>query len=51
MGLSQTKLAEILIVSPSRVNVYLSEICEPSLKVAREISRKLNMDANIVLGV
>lgn len=25
--------------------------CEPTLKMAREISRKLDIDANIVLGV
>ena len=49
MGLIQTKLSEIL--SPSRVSEYISGKCEPPLKVAREISRKLNIDANIVLGV
>lgn len=51
MGLTQTKLSELLNVSPSRVSEYLSGKCEPTLKVAREISRKLNIDANIVLGV
>jgi len=51
MGLIQTKLSEILNVSPSRVSEYISGKCEPTLKVAREISRKLNIDANIVLGV
>ena len=30
---------------------YISGKCEPTLKVAREISQKLNIDANIVLGV
>ena len=50
MGLIQTK-SEILNVSPSRVSEYISGKCEPTLKVAREISRKLNIDANIVLGV
>lgn len=51
MGLTQNKLSELLNVSPSRVSEYLSGKCEPTLKVAREISRKLNIDANIVLGV
>lgn len=51
MGLTQTKLSELLNVSPSRVSEYLLGKCEPTLKVAREISRKLNIDANIVLGV
>lgn len=30
---------------------YISGKCEPTLKVAREINRKLNIDANIILGV
>lgn len=51
MGLTQAKLSELLNVSPSRVSEYLTGKCEPTLKVAREISRKLNIDANIVLGV
>ena len=38
-------------VSPSRLSDYISGKCEPTLKVAREISRKLSIDANIVLGV
>ena len=51
MGLTQNKLSELLNVSPSRVSEYLSGKCEPTLKVAREMSRKLGIDANIVLGV
>lgn len=51
MGLTQTKLSELLNVSPSRVSEYLSGKCEPTLKVAREMSRKLSIDAHIVLGV
>lgn len=51
MGLNQKSLSELLNVSPSRVSEYLSGKCEPTLKVAREISRKLNIDASIVLGV
>lgn len=51
MGLNQTKLSETLGVSPSRVSDFLTGRCEPTLKIAREISLKLNIDANIVLGV
>ena len=51
MGLNQVKLSELLEVSPSRVSDYLTRRCEPTLKVARAMSRKLNIDANIVLGI
>jgi len=51
MNLTQLKLSELLGISPSRVSEYLSGKSEPTLKVAREISKKLNIDANIVLGV
>ena len=51
MGINQTKLSEMLGVSPSRISDYLTGRCEPTLRVGREISRKLNIDANIVLGV
>ena len=51
MGISQVKLSEILNVSPSRVSEYLTGKSEPTLKVAREISKKLKIDASVVLGV
>lgn len=51
MGLNQKTLSKMIGVSPSRLSDYISGKCEPTLKVAREISRKLNIDANIVLGV
>ena len=51
MKLTQLKLSELLSISPSRVSEYLSGKSEPTLKVAREISKKLNIDANIVLGI
>ncbi|WP_373748066.1 helix-turn-helix domain-containing protein [Kaistella sp.] len=38
-------------MSTSRVSKYLTGKSEPTLKVAREISKKLNIDASIVLGV
>lgn len=51
MGLTQLKLSELLNISPSRVSEYLSGKSEPTLKIAREISKKLNISASIVLGV
>ena len=51
MGLNQKSLAKLIGVSPSRLSDYISGKCEPTLKVAREMSRKLSIDANIVLGV
>jgi len=51
MGINQIKLAEMLEISPSRVSDYLTKKCEPTLPVARNISRKLNISASVVLGV
>lgn len=51
MGLTQAALAKLIGVSPSRVCDYLSGKCEPTLKVGREISRKLDISPAIVLGV
>lgn len=51
LGLTQKAMAEIIGVSPSRLCDYLSGKCEPTLRVAREICRKLDIDASIVLGV
>lgn len=50
-GLNQKRLSELLGVSTSRVSEYLSGKSEPTLKTAREISRKLEIDPGIVLGV
>lgn len=50
MGLTQKSLAVLLGVSPSRVSEYLTGKSEPSLRVARDIRSKLNVDANIILG-
>jgi HTH-type transcriptional regulator/antitoxin HigA len=41
----------MLGVSTSRVSEYLTGKSEPTLKVAREISKKLNIDAHLILGV
>ena len=51
MGITQSKLAEILGLSNARVSEILNGKSEPSLKIGREISRKLNIDPAIVLGV
>jgi len=44
-------LSQYLGVSSSRISEYLNGKSEPTLKVAREISRKLDIEASIVLGV
>ncbi|MDO5106037.1 type II toxin-antitoxin system HigA family antitoxin [Capnocytophaga sp.] len=51
MNLTQAKVSELIEVSPSRVSEYLTGKSEPTLKVARNIAQKLNISANIVLGV
>lgn len=51
MGLTQKALSDLLGVSPSRISEYLSGKCEPTIKIGREICRKLGVDAEIVLGV
>ena len=51
MNLNQKKLSKLLGVSTSRVSEYLNGKSEPTLKVARNISAKLGIDASIVLGV
>ncbi len=50
MGLTQASLAKLIGVSPSRVCDYINGKCEPTMKVGREISRKLNIPPAIVLG-
>ncbi len=51
MGLTQAALAKLIGVSPSRVCDYLSGKSEPTLKVGRNISKKLNISPAVVLGV
>ena len=51
MGLNQKSMSELIGVSPSRLSNYLTGKSEPTLQVARNISKKLNIDASIVLGV
>ena len=51
MGLTQAKLAEMLGISCDRISVIINGKGAPSLKTCREISRKLNIDPAVVLGV
>ena len=51
MDINQRSLSKLLEISPSRVSDYLTGKSEPTLPVARNISRKLNINASVVLGV
>ncbi len=51
MGLNKRQLSELLGISVSSVNSYLSGSREPSLPTARRISRDLHISSDIVLGV
>ena len=51
MGLTRKNLSEMLSLSKSTVSDILSGKREPTLRTAREISRKLNIDASVVLGL
>ena len=51
MGLTQAALAQLLGISAPRMSEIMHGKTEPSLSLARTISQKLNIDADIVLGV
>lgn len=51
MNLTQSAVSELIGVSPSRVSEYLTGKSEPTLKVARNISQKLNITSDVVLGI
>ncbi len=51
MNLSQAKLAQMLGISPSRMSRILAGKSEPTLKMGRIISQKLNIQPEIVLGI
>ena len=51
MGLTKKALAEMLGLSIASINKIITGKGEPSLQTGREISRKLNIDPAIVLGV
>jgi len=50
MNITQQTLAEMLEISPPRVSEYLNGKSEPTLQIARRIHKRLNIDANIILG-
>jgi HTH-type transcriptional regulator/antitoxin HigA len=51
MGINQIELSSLLEISPSRVSEYMTGKSEPTLPVARNISRKLNISPSVVLGI
>jgi Predicted transcription regulator containing HTH domain len=51
MGLSQAKLSELLGLSPARVSDIVTGKSEPTLKVGRLLSQKLNISPSVILGV
>lgn len=50
-SMSQRTFAKKIGVSPSRVSEYLTGKSEPTLKIARNISKILNIEPFIILGV
>jgi len=51
MGLTRQNLSEMLNLSRSTISDILTGKHESTLKTARDISQKLNINATIVLGV
>lgn len=51
MGITQTKLAELLGQSASRVSDYITGKSEPTLRVARDLAVKLDIAPAVVLGI
>ena len=51
MGLTQKALAQLLGISPARISEIMTGRKEPTYHIARDISKKLDIDASIVLGV
>ncbi len=49
-GITQKELAELLGVSPSRISEYMTGKAEPTLKVARLLHQKLDIDPDFILG-
>lgn len=50
MNISQKELAELLGVSPPRISEYMNGKSEPTLKVARLLHQKLDIDPDILLA-
>jgi HTH-type transcriptional regulator/antitoxin HigA len=51
MGLNQKSMSKLIGVSPSRICEYLTGKSEPTLSVARNMSKKLGINASVLLGV
>ena len=51
MGLTQTALAKLIGVSPARISDLLAGKCQPTSKMGKNISQKLDISPSIVLGV
>ena len=51
MELTQKELAELIGTSASRLSQYMTGKAEPTFSIARNICKKLDIPANIVLGV
>jgi HTH-type transcriptional regulator/antitoxin HigA len=51
MDINQKSLSRLLEVSPSRVSDYLTGKSEPTLPVARKMSKKLGISPSAILGV
>ena len=51
MGLTQKKLAHLLGIKQARINEIITGRKEPTYKIARNISKTLDIDPSIVLGV
>lgn len=51
MGLTKTALAQLLGISSDSTNKIITGKKEPTYNIARNISKKLDIDASIVLGV
>ena len=51
IGLTQASVAQLLGISAPRMSEILYGKIEPSSSLAQTISQKLNIDADIILGV
>lgn len=51
MKLTKEAMAELIGISTTRLDDYISGKCKPTLKVVHEIFQKLNIDTNIISRV
>ena len=50
-GMTQKQLANEIVISPSRINDYISGRSEPTLRIARLLCRILNIQPSAMLGI